>query len=85
MIVGEYYLQYLYSFLLCVCILFMVAACAPIGFITLFDAAGHLLVKPYLFENNDEKIATAQLEEVRGTFKSFYGVFRSLSSLWPCR
>nr|CAB3263452.1 limb region 1 protein homolog [Phallusia mammillata] len=61
--VSESYLQYLYSFLLCASVFFMVAGCAPIGFITLFDAVGHLLVKPKIFENNDEKIAREAMEE----------------------
>ncbi|XP_076807647.1 limb region 1 protein homolog [Clavelina lepadiformis] len=63
MMVGEYYLQYLYSFLICACVIFMLAACAPFGFTILFDSVGHLLVKPKIFENNESKIETEEMEE----------------------
>ena len=63
LLVGEYYLQYLYSFLLCICMLLIITGCAPLGFMVLFDAVGHVLVKPKLFEN-DDCISTVKLEEV---------------------
>uniref|UniRef100_H2XUT2 Uncharacterized protein n=1 Tax=Ciona intestinalis TaxID=7719 RepID=H2XUT2_CIOIN len=61
--VSGYYVQYLYSFLLCICVVLMVVTCAPLGFTTLFDAMGHLLVKPKLFENNDNRIEAEKYEE----------------------
>lgn len=61
-IVGEYYLQYLFSFLLCMFVILMLT-CSPFGFILLFDMVGKLLVKPKILENNEEQITAAKYEE----------------------
>nr|XP_039249995.1 protein LMBR1L-like isoform X1 [Styela clava] len=61
-IVGEYYLQYLFSFLLCAFVIIMLT-CSPFGFILLFDMVGKLLVKPKILENNEEQINAAKYEE----------------------
>ena len=65
---GEYYLQYLYSFLLGLCMLFIITGCAPLGFMVLFDAVGQVLVKPKIFENNDNRITIAKFEEVSKSY-----------------
>lgn len=62
-LVGAYYIQYLYSFLVC-CSLIVMLPCAPFGFILLFDVVGKLLVKPKILENNDEELTAARYEEV---------------------
>ena len=63
--VGEYYVQYLFSFLVC-CSVIVMLTCAPFGFILLFDMVGKLLVKPKILENNNSELITAtRYEEVR--------------------
>lgn len=44
--------------------LVIITGCAPLGFIILFDAVGQVLVKPKLFEKNDDRISAFKLEEV---------------------
>ena len=45
--------------------LFIITGCAPLGFLVLFDAVGQVLVKPKIFENNNEsRISAAKFEEV---------------------
>lgn len=61
--VGEYYVQYLYSFLLCGFVIIMLTLCAPFGMTLLFDAVEKLLVKPKIFEKSEEDMVATRLEE----------------------
>ena len=64
--------------------LFIITGCAPFGFLVLFDAVGQYLVKPKIFENNENRILTAKLEEVYVAFFFFVDLFKILINFAGC-